>query len=84
MSKQPNLKYSPHTFNSSHKKSFEASPYGVAKFYGSLLKHLIIDMVDSEHEKRIQKIGVKVTVANTIMKSVEDAVNLAKVVIEAE
>jgi len=63
---------------------FEASPYGVAKFYGSLIKHLIIDKVDSELEKRIQKIGVKVTVANTIMKSVEDAINLAKVVMETE
>jgi len=63
---------------------YEASPYGVAKFYGSLLKHLIIDKVDSDLEQRIQKIGVKVTVANTIMKSVEDAVNLAKVAMEAE
>jgi len=63
---------------------FEVSPYGVAKFYGSLLKHLVIDEVDLEHEKRIQKIGVKVTVTNTIMKSVEDAISLARVVMEAE
>ena len=63
---------------------YEASPHGVAKFYGSLLKHFIIDKVDSEHKKRIQKIGVKVTVANTIMKTVEDAINLAKVVMEAK
>jgi LPPG:FO 2-phospho-L-lactate transferase len=63
---------------------YEASPYGVAKFYGSLLKHLIIDEIDLEHERRIQEIGVKVTVTNTIMKSVEDAINLAKVVIGAE
>jgi LPPG:FO 2-phospho-L-lactate transferase len=63
---------------------FEASPYGVARFYGSLLKHLIIDETDLEHKRRIQEIGVKVTIANTIMKSVEDAINLAKVVISAE
>jgi LPPG:FO 2-phospho-L-lactate transferase len=63
---------------------FEASPYGVAKFYGSLLKHLVIDEVDLEHEKNIQKIGVKVTVTNTLMKSVEDAISLARVVMEAE
>jgi LPPG:FO 2-phospho-L-lactate transferase len=63
---------------------FEASPYGVARFYGSLLKHLIIDETDLEHKRRIQEIGVKVTIANTVMKSVEDAINLAKVVISAE
>jgi LPPG:FO 2-phospho-L-lactate transferase len=63
---------------------FEASPYGVAKFYGNLLKHLVIDEVDLEHEKNIQKIGVKVTVTNTLMKSVEDAISLARVVMEAE
>ena len=37
-----------------------------------------------EHEKRIENLGVKVTVANTLMKNVEDAVQLAKVVLEAE
>jgi LPPG:FO 2-phospho-L-lactate transferase len=63
---------------------FEASAYGVAKFYGSLLKHFIIDKVDLEHRERIQEIGIKVTVTNILMKSIEDAVNLAKVVIAAE
>ena len=63
---------------------FEVSPYGVAKFYGNLLKHLVIDEVDLEHEKSIQKIGVKVTVTNTLMKSVGDAISLARVVMEAE
>jgi LPPG:FO 2-phospho-L-lactate transferase len=63
---------------------FEASAYGVAKFYGSLLKHFIIDEVDLEHRERIQEIGIKVTVTNTLMKSIEDAVNLAKVVMATE
>jgi LPPG:FO 2-phospho-L-lactate transferase len=63
---------------------FEASAYGVAKFYGSLLKHFIIDKVDLEHRERIQEIGIKVTVTNTLMKSIEDAVNLAKVVMATE
>jgi len=63
---------------------FEVSPYGVAKFYGNLLKHLVIDEVDLEHEKSIQKIGVRVTVTNTLMKSVGDAISLARVVMEAE
>jgi LPPG:FO 2-phospho-L-lactate transferase len=63
---------------------FEASAYGVAKFYGSLLSHLIIDEVDAEHKKRIENLGIKVTVTNTLMKSLGDSVRLAEVVMEAE
>ena len=63
---------------------FEASPYGVAKFYGRLLKHFVIDEVDAEHKKRIENLGIKVTVTNTLMRSLEDSVRLAKVVMEAE
>lgn len=63
---------------------FEASAYGVAKFYGSLLSHFIIDEVDREHKERIESLGIKVVVADTVMKSLEDSVRLAKVVIEAE
>ncbi|MGB9854321.1 MAG: 2-phospho-L-lactate transferase [Candidatus Bathyarchaeales archaeon] len=63
---------------------FEASAYGVAKFYGSLLSHFIIDEVDRQHKSRIENLGIKVTVTNTLMKSLEDSVRLAKVVMEAE
>jgi LPPG:FO 2-phospho-L-lactate transferase len=63
---------------------FEVSPYGVAKFYGRLLKHFVIDEVDAEHKKRIENLGIKVTVTNTLMRSLEDSVRLAKVVMEAE
>ncbi|MBS7654717.1 MAG: 2-phospho-L-lactate transferase [Candidatus Bathyarchaeia archaeon] len=63
---------------------YEASAYGVAKFYGKLLKHLIIDEVDIAHKKRIENLGIKVTVTNTLMKNVEDAIRLAKILMEAE
>ncbi|MEM0357900.1 MAG: 2-phospho-L-lactate transferase [Candidatus Bathyarchaeia archaeon] len=63
---------------------FEVSPYGVAKFYGKLLKHLVIDEVDVAHKSRIESLGIKVTVTNTVMKSIEDTVHLAKVVMKAE
>jgi LPPG:FO 2-phospho-L-lactate transferase len=63
---------------------FEVSPYGVAKFYGRLLKNFVIDEVDAEHKKRIENLGIKVTVTNTLMRSLEDSVRLAKVVMEAE
>jgi len=63
---------------------FEPSAYGVAKFYGRLLKHFVIDEVDKEQKGRIEKLGTKVTVANTIMKSLEDSVRLAKVVMSTK
>ncbi|MEM1563577.1 MAG: 2-phospho-L-lactate transferase [Candidatus Bathyarchaeia archaeon] len=58
----------------------EPSAYGVAKFYGNLLKHFIIDEVDKEQKRRIEELGIKVTVTNTVMKSLEDSIRLAKVV----
>ncbi len=61
----------------------EPSAYGVAKFYEDFLDHLIIDNADEQHRSRIESLGVKVTVTDTIMKSVEDSVRLAKVVVDA-
>jgi LPPG:FO 2-phospho-L-lactate transferase len=59
---------------------FEASAYGVAKFYEDFLDHLIIDNADEQHRSRIESLGVKVTVTDTVMRSVEDSVRLARVV----
>ncbi|MCX8177076.1 MAG: 2-phospho-L-lactate transferase [Candidatus Bathyarchaeota archaeon] len=62
---------------------FEASAYGVAKFYHGLLTHFVIDSVDWECKERIEELGVRVTATNTLMKSLEDSVRLAKTVMEA-
>jgi LPPG:FO 2-phospho-L-lactate transferase len=61
----------------------EVSAYGVAKFYGDLLDHFVIDRVDEHFQKRIERLGIRVTVADTVMKSLEDSVRLAKAVLEA-
>lgn len=61
---------------------FEPSAYGVAKFYGKLLKNFIIDEVDEEQKSYIEELGVKVTVTNTLMKTLEDSIRLARVVME--
>lgn len=61
----------------------EASAYGVAKFYSSFLDHFIIDDVDKHEQSRIKGLGIKVTVAQTIMKQPEDAIHLAKTVLSA-
>ncbi|MCD6470262.1 2-phospho-L-lactate transferase [Candidatus Bathyarchaeota archaeon] len=62
----------------------EASAYGVAKFYKDkgVLSHFIIDEIDRQHKKRIEKLGVRVAVANTIMRSLEDSIRLAKLATE--
>ena len=62
----------------------EVSAYGVAEFYKDFLDHMVIDEVDKHQKKRIEALGVKVTVANTIMKNLEDSVRLAKIVISTK
>ena len=62
----------------------EASAYGIAKFYEDFIDHLIIDEVDRPKKERIERLGVRVTVVDTVMKKVEDSLNLARVVLEAK
>jgi len=62
---------------------YEVSAYGVASFYGKLLKRFVIDELDREHKERIESMGIKVTVANTLMRSLEDSISLARVVLES-
>jgi LPPG:FO 2-phospho-L-lactate transferase len=62
----------------------EASAYGVAKFYEDFLDHFIIDEVDDRDKARIEGLGMKVTVADTVMRNLEDSVHLAKIVMEAK
>jgi len=61
---------------------FEVSAYGVAKLYSDFLDTFVIDTKDSESKSRIENLGVNVKVTNTVMKSLEDKVALAKVVLE--
>jgi LPPG:FO 2-phospho-L-lactate transferase len=63
---------------------FEPSAYGVAKFYGKLLKHFVIDEIDKKQRTLIERLGIKVTVTNTIMKSLEDSIRLAKIVMKVK
>ena len=59
----------------------EVSAFGVAKFYSDFLDEFVIDTKDAEKKDAIEKLGVKVKVTNTLMKSLEDKVALAKVVL---
>ena len=61
---------------------FEVSAYGVAELYSDFLDVLIIDVLDSSLKQRIEKLGLEVKVTNTIMKSMDDKVELAKVAMQ--
>ena len=60
----------------------EVSSYGVAKLYSDFLDTFVIDVKDAGEKSRIEKLGVSVKVTNTVMKSLEDKIALAKTVLE--
>ena len=60
----------------------EVSAFGVAEFYSDFLDEFVIDVKDSREKNRIEKLGIKVKVTNTVMKCLEDRVALAKLVLE--
>jgi LPPG:FO 2-phospho-L-lactate transferase len=61
----------------------EASAYGVAKLYEDFLDHLIIDNADANPKTRIaEELGIKASVADTMMKDIESAVSLAAKVMD--
>jgi LPPG:FO 2-phospho-L-lactate transferase len=61
---------------------FEVSAFAVAKLYADFLDTFIIDTVDAAEKSAIENLGVEVKVANTIMKSLDDKIRLAKVALE--
>lgn len=61
----------------------EVSAFGVAEFYSGFLDAIVIDCKDADQQQRIEKLGVAVSVTNTVMRSLEDKVALAKVVLQA-
>jgi LPPG:FO 2-phospho-L-lactate transferase len=61
----------------------EVSAFGVAKLYSDFLDSIVIDTQDASERGRIEKLGLSVTVTNTVMKILEDKVSLAKAVLES-
>jgi LPPG:FO 2-phospho-L-lactate transferase len=61
---------------------FEVSAFEVAKLYSDFLDIFVIDTKDADSKSRIENLGVNVKVTNTVMKSLEDKVALAKSVLE--
>jgi LPPG:FO 2-phospho-L-lactate transferase len=61
----------------------EVSAYTVAKLYVDFLDTFIIDTADLSEKGRIEKLGIEVKVTNTIMKSMKDKIELAKIVVQS-
>jgi len=59
----------------------EVSAYAVAALYQDFLDAFVIDRMDEAERKRIEKLGLHVVITNTLMKSIQDKVRLAKVVL---
>jgi LPPG:FO 2-phospho-L-lactate transferase len=60
----------------------EVSAYSVAKLYQDFLDVFIIDQVDSAEKKRIEGLGLHVIVTNTVMKTLEEKIKLARTALE--
>jgi len=61
----------------------EASAYSVANLYRDFVDVFIIDNMDSDEKKRIESLGLKVVVTNTIMKTLQDKIELAETAIRS-
>lgn len=61
---------------------FEVSAFSVAKLYSDFLGTFILDVADSTERTEIEKLGIEVKVTNTLMKSLEDKIGLARTVLE--
>jgi LPPG:FO 2-phospho-L-lactate transferase len=62
---------------------FEVSAYSVAKLYSDFLDTFILDAADSAEKEKIEKLGIEVKVTNTIMKSLQDKIELARTALES-
>ena len=60
----------------------EVSAYSVARLYQDFLDVFILDYVDRNEKERVEQLGLHVAVTNTIMKTQQDKIELAKTVLE--
>ncbi|MGQ9460816.1 MAG: 2-phospho-L-lactate transferase [Candidatus Bathyarchaeaceae archaeon] len=57
----------------------DVSAYAVASLYRDFLDAFVIDQADRTQKEQIEKLGLHVVVTDTIMKSLDDKIRLAKV-----
>ncbi len=59
----------------------EVSAYGVASLYRDFLDVFIMDETDKADRNRVEELGIKAVTTNTIMRTLQDKVKLAQVVL---
>jgi len=62
--------------------SMPTTATAVADYYQELINGMVVDTVDKELAGEIEAKGIKILVSKTVMRSVQDKINLAKDVIE--
>jgi LPPG:FO 2-phospho-L-lactate transferase len=60
----------------------EVSAFSVAKLYEDFLDIFVIDARDIDEKSKVEQLGIEVKVTDTMMKSLEDKIRLAKAVLE--
>lgn len=60
----------------------EVSAYAVAYLYRDFLNGFVLDYADRVEKERIERLGIRVVLADTIMRTLEDKVRLAKLVVD--
>jgi LPPG:FO 2-phospho-L-lactate transferase len=61
-----------------HGLGFEVSACGVAQYYAGLLQGLVIDTLDADLQPRLERLGLRVCMTNTIMRTLADKQALAQ------
>jgi LPPG:FO 2-phospho-L-lactate transferase len=59
----------------------EVSAFGVAELYADFLDRFIIDVADLGEKERIERLGVEVRATDTLMRSLDEKVRLARAVL---
>jgi len=60
----------------------EVSAYSVARLYKDFLDVFVLDVADEMEKMKIEKLGIEVVTANTVMKTLRDRVELARIVVK--
>jgi len=58
------------------------SAFGVAQMYQDFLDGFVLDTLDKDQKPRVEGLGLKVVATNSLMKSLQDKENLAKVCLD--
>jgi LPPG:FO 2-phospho-L-lactate transferase len=61
----------------------EVSAFGVAELYSDFIDAIVIDNKDADQKTRIEKLGLAVTITDTVMRSFDAKAALAKTVTQA-